>query len=285
MAANRDNSWRENMIDPPYRTVAVASTFSPRFVQVLAEAKRIRDRLCQQLHLIYVGKRDEETIRKFTTALRELELPADSPIYYQEGDPAVAILEAVRANEIDLIVAGALEKEAVLRQFLGNVARRLVREATCSVMLFTKPDHKPKQLCRIVLMAEYSDHGRAALLKALRLAALEQSEKLFVIRVYTTFDEARAKARKRSAKAGSQVPRTLEEEETALEQFIDSAGHTDVPIEARCIRGNTGYAVLDFVQAVDAMMLVVPVDPNSAGLPVHIAWVTDVIPCNLWVIR
>jgi len=40
----------------------------------------------------------------------------------------------------ETIVAGALEKELVLRSFLGNVARRLVREAGCSVMLFTRPE-------------------------------------------------------------------------------------------------------------------------------------------------
>lgn len=274
------------MIDPPYRTVAVASTFSPRFLQVLAEAKRVRDRLCQELQLIYVGERDEATTQKFSTAFLELDLPAESIIHYQQGeDPATAILEVASESGIDLIVAGALEKEAALRQFLGNVARRLVRDATCSVMLFTKPDQEPKQLCRIVLLAEYSDHGRAALHKALRLAELEECEKLFVVRLYTTFDEARAKAREKPAEAGSEGARTLEEEEAALEQFIDSAGATDVPIEARCIRGNTGYAVLDFVQSIDATMLVVPDDPDTVGLPTHIEWVTDVIPCNLWVIR
>jgi hypothetical protein len=277
------------MIDPPYRTVAVASTFSPRFLQVLAEGKRIRDRLGSELHFIYVGKRDEETTRKFSSALLKLGLPVDSTIYYQEGeegDPAGAILEAVRANQVDLIVAGALEKEAVLRQFLGNVARRLVREASCSVMLFTRPEQDPKPLARIVLMAEYSDHGRAALHKGLRLAALERCERLFVIRVYTTFDAARAKTRKEAGEGG-QVTRTLEEEEAALEQFIDSVGQTDVPIEARCIQGNTGYAVLDFVQSVEATLLVVPIDSatSEGSLPAHVSWVTDVIPCNLWVIR
>jgi nucleotide-binding universal stress UspA family protein len=273
------------MIEPPYRTVAVASTFSPRFLRVLAEAKRIRDRLGQQMHLIFVGSRNDETAQQFTAALRELDLPADSPIHYQEGDPAEAILEAARANDVDLIVAGALEKQAVLRQFLGNVARRLVREATCSVMLFTKPTHPPERFCRIVLLAEYSDHGRAALQKALRLAALEECERLYVVRLYTTFDAARAKARTSVPEIESEGARTLEEEEAALEHFIDSAGSTEVPIEARCIRGNTGYAVLDFVQSVDAMMLAVSHPPNTAGLPAHIEWVTDVIPCNLWVIR
>jgi hypothetical protein len=280
--------YPRKMIDPPYRTVAVASTFSPRFLQVLAEGKRIRDRLCRQMHLIYVGKCDEETTRRFGEAFVQLELPSESTIHYQEGDPAVAILAVAAEHEIDLLVAGALEKEAVLRPFLGNVARRLVREASCSVILFTKPEQEPKPLGRIVFMAEYSEHGRSALQKALRLALLEKCEKLFVIRVYTSFDEARAKARSSATEvAGSELPRTLEEEETALEQLIDSVGQTDVPIEARCIRGNTGYAALDFVQSIEAMLLVVPIDPqvSTDGLPPHVSWVTDVIPCNLWVIR
>ena len=276
------------MIEPPYRTVAVASTFSPRFRQVLAEAKRVRDRLCRQLHLIYVGGRDDETAKKFAAALLELALPEDSAIHYQQGeDPAAAILDAVRANEIDLLVAGALEKEVVLRPFLGNVARTLVRKADCSVILFIKPESEPKPFGRIVFLADYSEHARAALLKALRLASLEKCERLYVIRVYTTFDEARAKARTDAPEAGSAGTRTLEEEEIALEQFIDSAGPNDVPIEARCIRGNTGYAALDFIQSIDASLLVVPIDPAASGdgLPSHVAWITDTIPCNLWVIR
>src|SRR5204862_6500689 len=100
IAANLEISSLGQMIDSPYRTVAVASTFSPRFLQVLAEAKRIRDRLASQLHLIYVGKRDEETTGKFSSALRQLDLPVDSTIYYHQGDPASAILEAARANAI-----------------------------------------------------------------------------------------------------------------------------------------------------------------------------------------
>ena len=275
------------MIDPLYQSVAVASAFSPRFAQVLSEAKRISQRFGSALSLIYVGKQTEEISARFADALGRLQLPPDSTIHYHEGEPASAILEAARAHNIELIVAGALEKEVILRPFLGNVARRLVREASCSVMLFTKPDHDPKPLCRMVFMAEYSDHGRAALRKTLRLAASEKCEKLYVIRVYTTFDAARAKSRKRAPKNGKQTPRTLEEEEIALEEFVDSVGQTDVPIEARCIQGNTGYAASDFVQAVEASLLVVPVvaDGSSSSLPPHLGWLIDVIPCNLWVIR
>ena len=277
----------------PYKRIAVASAFSPRFEQVLAEAKRVRDRLGSELNLIYVGEQSAETSERFTTALAEIGLPSSSTIHYQTGSPAEAILQVLRTNDVELIVAGALEKEVVLRPFLGNVARRLVREACCSVMLFTKPAREPKPLRRIVFFVpDYSEHARAALESTLELAALERTENLYVIRVYTSFDAARATLRanqeETTGRAQAAAP-TLDEEEEALDLFIDSivGGGSEMAIEARCIRGNTGFAASDFVQAVEADLLVVPVEPNaeSTELPPHISWVTDVIPCNLWVIR
>ena len=80
----------------------------------------------------------------------------------------------------------------------------------------------------------------------------------------------------------------LDEEEIALQEFILAAGATSLPIEARCIRGNTGFAASNFVQAVDANLLVVPWEMKSEPepkLPARIAWVSDVIPCNLWIVR
>src|SRR5215831_8839568 len=146
-----------------YKTIAVATTFSPRFKQVLAEGKRIRDRFSADLHLIHVGRRNGETASKFRAVLAELGLPANTPIHYEQGDPAEAILAALAREKIDMLVAGALEKEIVLHPFLGNVARRLVREAHCSVMLFTHPQREPKALGRIVFIADGSEEGLQAL--------------------------------------------------------------------------------------------------------------------------
>jgi len=42
------------------------------------------------------------------------------------------------------------------------------------------------------------------------------------------------------------------------------------------------------VKSVEADLLVVPDQPETSGdqaLPGNFAWITDVIPCNLWVIR
>ena len=267
---------------PRYQRIAVASTFSPRFRQVLAEAKRIRDRFESELSLIYVGEETSETTGRFSEVLSSLGLPANSPIYYEQGDPADGILAALRKHPIDLIVAGALEKEVVLHPFLGNVARRLVREAICSVMLFVRPEPEPKALRRMVFVADesYSEEAGVALRQVYHLATAEKIEKLFVVRIITTFDEARA------SREGDHS--TTHDEEEALEKFVVAAGHTDVPVEIRCIRGNTGFAAADFVQSVEADLLVIPVPKSGNGsgnLPSNLSWLIDVIPCNLWVIR
>ncbi|MGH8093399.1 MAG: universal stress protein [Chthoniobacterales bacterium] len=271
------------MTEPPYRITAVASTFSPRFHHVLAEANRIRDRFGAALNIIYVGKKDAATAEKFAGAIAQLKLPSDSVVHYEEGDPASAILRAAGKLKAELLIAGALEKEAVHRQFLGNVARRLVREAACSVMLFTRPEVEPKPLRHIVFMAEYSEAAQRALGRALHLAEKENCERLYVIRSYTSFDKARAARRSKSDK---RIARTLEEEEIALQEFVLAAGETKVPIEARCIRGNTGFGASNFVQAVAADLLIVPLERHpEPRLASQISWVTDVIPCNLWIVR
>src|SRR5438105_2631401 len=167
--------------EPLYRSIAVAAAFSPRFHQVLAEANRVRERFQAPLSAIFVGQHNAATERKFGEAFKKLRLPADSAVLYAEGDPASAILGAARQHQIDLLIAGALEKEVIL-----------------------------------------------------------------------------------------------------------AAGDTAVPIEARCIHGSTGFAASDFVQSVEANLLVVPLETKpelEPKLPPQIAWITDVIPCNLWIIR
>jgi nucleotide-binding universal stress UspA family protein len=276
------------MMNPSnYKKIAVASAFSPRFEQVLSEARRIRDRFGADLSLIYIGERNDETTRKFRNILGRLQLPSDSLVHYGQGDPADGILRAIAENKVDLIVAGALEKESALHPFLGNVARRLLREATCSVLLFTHPELQPKPLRKIVFVANYSDHAQRAFQQTLELAAAEECERLYAIRVYTTFDEVRA-AMFVDDGNGAPRPRTFEEEEATLERFVLAAGETEVPIEARCIRGNTGFAASDFVKSVEADLLVVPVhksETSAERLPNHLVWIADVIPCNLWLIR
>jgi len=80
-----------------------------------------------------------------------------------------------------VLVAGALEKEIVLHPFLGNVARRLVRDANCFSHAVHPSRKKPKPLRRIVFVADHSQQGLVALKTTLMLAEAESCERLYVI--------------------------------------------------------------------------------------------------------
>jgi hypothetical protein len=107
-----------------------------------------------------------------------------------------------------------------------------------------------------------------------------------VIGIITAFDEARASIA--GDATGSTTHKANHDEEDPLEEFVLSAGATEVPIETRFIKGATGLAASDFVRSVEADLLVVPLPKSRETvqqLPSNIAWVSDVIPCNLWIVR
>jgi len=81
-------------------------------------------------------------------------------------------------------------------------------------------------------------------------------------------------------------------------QYISNAPHPHHPIQFRALfqhgpRQPSGEgevrsheAVADFVQSIEADLLVVRVPRTSDySFPSNLAWITDVIPCNLWVLR
>lgn len=51
------------------------------------------------------------------------------------GKPYKAIMEEVKEKGIDLIVIASLGKSGVAHVIIGSVARHILREATCSVLL------------------------------------------------------------------------------------------------------------------------------------------------------
>ena len=157
------------------------------------------------------------------TCSRNWSFQLDSPIHYEEGDPAEAILAALARENIDVLVAGALEKEVVLHPFLGNVARRLVREANCSVMLFTHPEKKPKPLRRIVFVADHSQQGLVALKTTLMLAEAESCERLYVIGIITAFDEAQGFDRRRMPPERPRISRTMTRKTRLKSSFCQPA--------------------------------------------------------------
>lgn len=274
-----------------YQHLGVAIAFSPRLKALLAEVAYRAPELAKKVSLIHVGAHSADKESLLRREMLEAGLPDDVDVQWVSGSPDAAILRAVDTMGVDLLMAGALEKERPFRYFLGSVARNLVREAPCSLMLLTDPHVEPEPIRRIVVVAEYTDQALRALTKAVRLAEQESAEQIFVIRMLSQYGTAMLMSsgvRRERARAYETAGR--ENEERLLRDFVDAAGRSGVPIDAQCIEGETGIIAARFAREQSADLLVIP-STNEHGhfferlFPSDLEWVLREIPCNLWVVR
>jgi Universal stress protein UspA and related nucleotide-binding proteins len=56
--------------------------------------------------------------------------------------PALAIVEYARDANVDLIVVGTHGRGAMAHLFMGSVAERVVRTASCPVLTVRHPEHE-----------------------------------------------------------------------------------------------------------------------------------------------
>lgn len=269
---------------PKIDRVGIASAFSPRFLPVLSDAAKFAERCDADLSFLHVGAHSHEADRRFASAVQQVEVRTRSTVVYKEADSVEEALLSMARNEgLDLLVAGALERQTAGRAFLGNVARTLLRRAPCPLLLLTQPQITGTRFKRIVVATDFSPEAAQALEAAHWLAQKDKAECLFVFSIFTPFNEARRKAQtQRLMESG-----TSSEETERLEAFVAHLEHSEVPIDHRVIRATTGFAASEFVQSVDADLLVMPARRDELGdvlFPPYMDWVFQVIPSNLWIV-
>jgi nucleotide-binding universal stress UspA family protein len=263
--------------------VAVASTFSPRFLPMLAEAKAVASLLERPVEVIHAGIGTRDNQDRFSEAFTALKFSA--PIHWSEAAlPSAAIIQAVRNAEIGLLLAGAMERDNQGRFFLGKVARALIREAPCSLLLFANPARDPVPFRNLAVIVDFTPASRHALRATLELAARSKAESVHVLRIFTIFAQLLAEPYEFVKGPDTSA---LEAEEERLDAFVKEFDAAGVPIETRCIEGTTGFAAADFVQSIGADLLVIASETTAghAGFPARMEWLENVIPANLLVIR
>jgi nucleotide-binding universal stress UspA family protein len=262
-----------------YCRAGVATTFSPRFRDVLAEAGRISGLFEVQLHLIHAAEETSDKVERFRETLRSLELPENAPIHFPAGQPSQAILQVQSEQQIDLLIAGALEQESVHRNFTGDVARALLREAACDLFLFVEPkEDAPPPEHIFVAIPDFTPFSREVFQRSADFAERIGAKKLTLLHVQTTFAEAKEKA------LGTDAPSSQQN----LEVFVAESPAKTVEIDTHSVRGNTGFTACEFIQSNGADVLVLPSHIGKPDQPIFapaLDWIIQVIPTNVWVIR
>lgn len=268
-----------------FQNIAVASTFSPRFLPLLAEVKAFTQTLGREFSVIHAGEQNAESEARFAEAFAELGVTAGVH-WIDSANPSDAILRCVAENRTDLLIAGALKKETAGRHFLGHVSRVLMRDAPCSLLFFTEPSPTPQPFRNIAVVTDFSERSRQSLHAAVTLAEKSPGATIHVLCIFTVFAQVLAEPQQfiQGEKSDSTA---LASEQARLEEFVAEFATTGVSIETRCIEGTTGFAASDYVQSIEADLLVIPANPptDQEVFPSRMEWLFNVIPTNLLVYR
>jgi nucleotide-binding universal stress UspA family protein len=268
---------------PEISKLGVAMTMTSQSTALLAEASRFAQRLGATLTLIHTGTSETESQAFLHDAASRLAIHHEKHIVWNQTEPAPALARAAEKAEIEMLVVSAFEGPAVeRRRFLGEVPRHLAELAYCSLLFIAHPRIGAYDFRRIVVVTDFSDCSRTTCEHALWLAQKDSAESLHIISIHTPFMQARADM----GAVGVTPARTRAEEERLMRDFLASLPEIEVPVDWRIVEATTGFAACDFVDSMDADLLVLPGHNRASGrMPPMADWALQVVPCSLWIVH
>lgn len=244
-----------------FKTIGIGVTFSPNLEANINEAARLALRFGSKLVLIHVGETSEEksnTFRKFLSPFENQGLEYE--LFYKSGDPVDVILTSTKEKKVDLLIIGALKKENFLKYYLGSIARKITRQASCSVLLLINPsvDRVP---CEHIVVNGLKDPKTKETVNTAFLVG----HKLGVdkITVVEEIDQEEVSVKvdddKTLRKSTIIKERLRLREEARVKKVLDSipADYTkDITIKSQPIFGKRGYSIGHYAQVARADLLV-----------------------------
>lgn len=242
---------------------------SPNLEANICESIRIKDQLGQKLFLIHVdagkGEAGRETI---LATIKDLGCSMDQvELVWEAGDPIEAILRVCLEKNIDLLVAGALPREGLLRYYRGSIARQLVRKSNCSILLMTNPQKFSQKCERIVVNGLDHPKTGSTIEKAIRVGqcldayAMSIVEEVQLPRKSKKVDDD-AQLKKAIAKREA----AMAKEEARIEQILSKIPDKEgIKISHKAIEGKPGYTIGHYTQTFNADLLVLNSPDTKLG--------------------
>jgi nucleotide-binding universal stress UspA family protein len=89
-----------------------------------------------------VAEPDYESIRRMLENVKPTDPSVPCERRLVTGDPATAIVELAREENVDLIVMGTHGRTGLRRLLMGSIAEAVVRTAPCPVLTYKSPQPK-----------------------------------------------------------------------------------------------------------------------------------------------
>src|SRR5260221_12169269 len=135
-----------------FQPIGLSLAFSPTSEALLAETALLTNLFHAELVLIHVGPSGQKEEQLANYLLERVGLAGkEVKIIWEQGSPAERILKVCQKEKIDLLVAGALNRENLVKYYIGTIARKIMRRADCSLMMITNPSTQHQPIKNVVV--------------------------------------------------------------------------------------------------------------------------------------
>lgn len=275
---------------PAFKKIATAIAFSPTAEGMLAEAARLTHFFSAELMLIHVGEKTLEAEQKICELAEAVGLTGYTVIW-RSGNPEREILSACREKNIDLLVAGALKKEKVLKRYIGSVSRAIMRKADCSIYIVNNPSKELRPIQQIVVNAEDSVHVEAAIAISCYLAEKENSSWVHIVREIKMMGLTLSANEQLTAQEYSETKQAMVQDEiNAVEKILDTIPHSKTKVNIKMLSGKSGFELRRFVEKKHGDLLVVGAPARRLSFfdrifPHDLEYIFADMPCNLFIVN
>ncbi len=276
----------------PFKRIGLAIAFSPTGKALLNQAKRLQELFNAELILIHVGEKSEDRQKM----LDDLLLPAGFEpgcikVIWEDGDPVKVIKAKCEENNIDLLIVGALEEENFLRYYLGSVARKIMRDATCSVLVLTNPSEEPKHFKRFCVAVDFTSAGENTIKKSYQFALLDNASHFNLVREFNipglmmTVSDLGA-----SEESNKEKNDSISEEKMKVEMLIKELNLVDIDITTTCLYGKEGFEANKYVKQSEADIFCITAPSKKLKFidrlfPHEVEYTFESLPSNLLIVK
>ena len=278
-----------------FKNILIGFAFSPNLKANVFEALRLSNSLNGSLYFLHVGKKTHIKNTKLNDILNLSPIkPKNIIVIWKEGDAVKTIITQCKKNNIDLLLLGALQRENVLKFYLGSIARKITRKSPCSVLLLIKPSVEMVAKKHIVVNAFKSSQTIDTI-----STAFEYADKLKIPKI-TLVDEINQSeinvnvdddiSLKKATKKREEVTKKEELRISEIMKSIPSLLLKNKQVNSQSIFGTRGYSIGHYARVARADLLVINSEEKRMSLwsklfPKDLEYILSEIPTDVLIVK
>lgn len=278
-----------------FNKILIGFAFSPNLKANVFEAIRLADFFGAHLYFLHVGSKSATKEQTLNDLLEESPIKLKKVSFiWQEGKPVETIIDQCKKKGVDLLLLGALQRENMVKFYMGSIARKLTRKAPCSVLLMIKPSviRKPSQ--HLVVNAFESPQTKTTINSAFYFARALGIPKLTLVE---EIDRSKVAAlayddrslRKVTLRKEKLKRRELSRVREILHHIPDTLKES-IQVHLQNIFGTRGYSIGHYARVVRADLLIMNAAENRKSFlerifPKDLEHILSELPTDVLIIQ